>query len=113
MLTSCVRTGGPATRGYRLCRRRPYRNWLLHRAVVDMLVKEWNPFGWPGIPEGMPVHHQDFDRGNCAPGNLILMQACFHMHQAGLRDPYSGRFISRDTWEFRYGAAGELEEVPF
>ncbi len=93
-LGGTVRKGGPATRGYVLVRRKPYRNWLQHRAVVDTLVKQWNPFGWDRLPDHIQVHHMDFGRANNEPTNLLISPPELHPRREPLRCPYTGRFLS-------------------
>ena len=94
-LKGTIRKGGPQTRDYVLVRRKPYRNWLLHRAVVDLLIKEWNPFGWTGIPDGWEVHHIDFVKHHCCPKNLLLLAPEIHhfLQKSHSRDPYTGQYI--------------------
>ena len=96
-LRGTIRKGGPATRGYRLVRGGRYRNWLLHRAVVDTLLREWNYYGWTAIPPGWEVHHIDFDRANCDPFNLLLLEPALHhaLQKAAPRCPYTGRYVGR------------------
>lgn len=49
-----------------------YRQWYLHRAIVDALSKQWSFYG-PGIPKGWLVHHMDFDKLNNKPHNLLMV----------------------------------------
>jgi hypothetical protein len=102
-LTGTVRTGGPATRGYRLVRRKPYRNWLLHRAVADVLVKEFNPFGWESLPPDKIFHHLSGLRGCCCPHNLVILDHALHVHPSVLRHPWTGQYMSVSAWQSLMG----------
>ncbi len=70
------------------------RGTRAHRAAIERLMGE------PLSPD-VHVHHQDFDKLNCCPCNLIVMPAAFNPSCA-LRDPYTGEFLSRVQWERRY-----------
>ena len=98
-LTGTVRTGGPATRGYRIVRRNPYRNWLLHRAVADVLVKEFNPFGWESLPPEKVVHHLSGIRSCCCPHNLVILDRALHIHPSAPRHPWTGQYMSPSAWQ--------------
>jgi hypothetical protein len=102
-MTGTIRKGGPATRGYVLIRRKPYRNWLAHRAVVDQNIREWTApikavLGWTGIPADMVVHHMDHRRGHNCPENLVLCDEAIHAacRPVMRRCPCTGRFLPRE-----------------
>lgn len=64
-----------------------------HRAVVARLTSV----------EGLEVHHMDFDKLNCCPGNLLLVPAAFNVRPGvGRRCPWTGRFLSTREWEAIY-----------
>lgn len=47
------------------------------------------------------IHHQDFDKLNACPRNLVVMPA--EMNPTTARQcPYTGRFMSADEWERAY-----------
>ena len=95
-LSGTIRKGGPRTRGYVLIRRKPYRNWLQHRAVVDVQVREFNACGWDGLPPWLHVHHADHDRSNnFQSGNLLILDDALHraFHREPPRCPYTGRYL--------------------
>ena len=47
------------------------------------------------------VHHQDFNKLNNCPCNLILMPAALNVTNSR-RDPYTGQFLSAQEWVRRY-----------
>lgn len=114
-LRGTPRKGGPATGGYVLIRRRPYRNWYLHRAIADLLTREWNPYGWDGLPGDVEVHHLDGRRSHNCPQNLLILPPAIHhaLQRAAPRCPWTGRYISAREYEVTYGARGAASEVPF
>lgn len=65
-----------------------------HRLVVEHLLGD-------AIDETMHVHHQDFDKTNNTPENLILLPAAMNPSGA-LRDPFTGEFLSKAQYERRY-----------
>jgi hypothetical protein len=71
------------------------KNQRAHRVVVEKLM------GKP-LDESIHVHHQDFDKLNCSPFNLIAMPAAFNPSCAR-RDPYTGEFMTTRSFERRYG----------
>jgi hypothetical protein len=76
-----------------------YRNRYVHRIVWELVAGRQLPDGWH-------VHHQDFDRLNFAPCNLIAMPACFNVvGNSGLRCPYTGKYLALAEWEHRFGYA--------
>jgi hypothetical protein len=97
-LRGIKRKGGPATRGYVLVCTARYRNWLLHRAIVDIHIKEWNPLGWEGIPADRVVHHVDFNRSHNCDCNLLLLDGPLHdaCRPKMQVDPRTGRFLPRE-----------------
>ena len=59
-----------------------YRHWLMHRAVIQILLDEagaglWLPIG-SKIPADFDVHHQDFDKQHNCPCNLVLLDTRLH-----------------------------------
>ncbi len=65
------------------------------------------------------VHHQDFDKLNCCPCNLVLLGAALNPAPS-YQCPITGRFMSAAAYVGRYGALptrireiAEEEEVPF
>lgn len=66
-----------------------------HRVVMEELV------GRP-LTEDEHVHHQDFDKLNNCPCNLILMPSAMNPSPAR-RDPYTGEFLSPAAYQQRYG----------
>jgi hypothetical protein len=66
-----------------------------HRVVMEQLV------GRP-LNEDEHVHHQDFNKLNNCPCNLILMPSAMNPSPAK-RDPYTGEFISPSAYQRRYG----------
>jgi hypothetical protein len=75
-----------------------------HRVVMAMLA------GRP-LSEDEHVHHQDFDKLNCLPANLILMPCCFNPTSAR-RDPYTGEYMTSLAFERRYGQAVAMAGAP-
>jgi hypothetical protein len=69
-------------KGYlQITRRGPDRNKLVHRAVMSTLCREWcvyplNPK--TGLPDGLEVHHVDFDKRHNCPENLMLLDPVLH-----------------------------------
>ena len=74
---------------------------------MDTLIREWNPFGWDGLPPDLIVHHVDGNRANCEPWNLLLLDPALHVAfvARNLRCPYTGKFLSPGQWERRMGYA--------
>lgn len=87
------RRKGPIKRGSRA-----------HRLVMSMLA------GRP-LLESEQVHHQDADKLNCLPANLILMPHYFNPSTAR-RDPYTGEFMSAGRWQRRYEGAISCTQSP-
>ncbi len=82
----------------------PYRWWKEHRMVMDLCLKEWNPWA-PGVglreieaETGIRfhVHHMDFDKRNNPPGNLLLIDNRIHDSHGRYRGE-NGQFISVAT----------------
>ncbi len=113
-LRGTIRKGGLATRGYVKVNRKPYRDWYLHRAVLDLLIKEWNFYGWAEIPKDMEVHHINHKREDCKPWNLVLLDSTLHhaIQKEAPRHPYTGRYLDMREW-LEMKREMELEEVPF
>jgi hypothetical protein len=80
------------SKGYlQVTRRGPDRNKLAHRMIMAAMCREscyW-PLGSDGLPPGMEVHHQDFDRTHNCPSNLVLLNPSLHLHMD--RAPRSNR----------------------
>ena len=66
-----------------------------HVAAMEALI------GGP-IPAGMVPHHQDFNKLNNCPCNLVLMDAAFNVSPAR-QCPYTGQYMSIDLYAERYG----------
>jgi hypothetical protein len=70
---------------------RVYRDVQVHRAIVDqLLLEQWHPFFGDQIPEGMVVHHQDFNPLHNCPPNLILMDWTLHSKLHAMGRPRDG-----------------------
>lgn len=76
-----------------------------HREVIEHLL------GRALTPEEH-IHHQDFNKLNNCPCNLILMPKC--LNPSGARqDPYTAEFLSRDEYARRYPAPRiSFKDVP-
>lgn len=70
------------------------RGTRAHRAVMAKLTGR-------ELQDDEVVHHQDFDKLNCLPSNLILMPACFNPTGA-MRCPYTGRMMSVEEYRRNY-----------
>jgi hypothetical protein len=75
----------------------PYRGMYVHRVMWELVS------GRP-VPAGFQIHHQDWDKFNIAPENLICLPAELHEPRQ-LRCPYTGRFLSPDEYRVRLGIA--------
>ena len=62
------------------------------------------------LAPGDRVHHQDFDKLNCCPLNLIKTQGDALNPSPVKRDPYTGVFLSPADWDRRYGVLKEIRE---
>lgn len=80
------RRGGGIRRGARL-----------HREVMKRVVGR-------DLTEDEHVHHQDFNKGNCCPCNLVLMPMVLNLTRHVRRCPYTGQWLSAAGWERRFGA---------
>jgi hypothetical protein len=117
--------------GYlRYTRRGPLRNRLVHRAVMAEMCREfcYYPLNGNGLPAGMEVHHQDFDRRHNCRANLVLLDPALHFHADSFprgqqyRDQRSGRFLPRPemppgavvtVWvEFPCTGCGRVKRIP-
>lgn len=65
-----------------------------HRLVIEMLAGRT-------LAEDEHVHHQDFNKLNNCPCNLILMPACLNPSPSR-RDPHTGAFLSVSEFMRRY-----------
>lgn len=74
------------------------RGALLHREVIRYLAAEFTPFP---LPDYYHVHHQDFNKLNGSPANLIVMPQCLNTTPVK-QDPYTGQMISFSEFERRY-----------
>ena len=71
------------------------RGQRAHRVVMERLV------GRRLLPDEH-VHHQDFDKLNCCPLNLILLAR--EMNPRGpVQDPYTGERMTQGEFNRRYG----------
>jgi len=91
-----------------------------HRAVIIRLAREFFYHGHVNgdgdLPPGWTVHHQDFDKRNNQPGNLIVMSVGFHAeagtarnHRTQERDE-RGRFLPSWVLRDEVGAGEEWGE---
>lgn len=55
------------------------------------------------LPSHLHVHHQNFNKLDNRPENLIVMPQELNPSGA-LRDPFTGEFMSVAQWERRYGS---------
>lgn len=95
--------------GYLEIRSGKHRGRYLHCVV-------WETVAGRPLPDGWEVHHQDFNKTNNAPENLIAMPGELHPANSYNRCPYTGRFLSRREMEQRYGSVRRKSddgEVPF
>lgn len=73
-----------------------------HVAAVEHLL------GVPRLPDGFEIHHQDFDKLNCCPRNLLYCtDPVFNRHGGLYRDPYTGQRLTADEWYRRYDGLRE------
>lgn len=77
------------------------RGTRAHRAAIEKLL------GHP-LAEDKHVHHQDFDKLNNCPLNLLYTDSVFNPAFA-CRDPYTGEYMSPATWQRRYGYSTRRE----
>ena len=71
------------------------RGTRLHREVFERVAGK-------KLDADYHVAHMDFDKRNCAPGNLLACPAAFNPSVI-LQDPYTGQFLSKNQWVRRYG----------
>jgi hypothetical protein len=89
------------SKGYLIYTSRGTHPWIrrgeyAHRAVFMHLL------GTDRLMDGWQVHHQDFDKLNCLPMNLLYAPSAFNPSCA-LRDAFTGEFMSYAQYERRYG----------
>ena len=80
-------------KGYPRFRSGPHRGRYVHRVV-------WEQVSRIPIPEGFHVAHQDFDKLNFQPENLVACPPEFNP-AVQIRCPWTGRFLSRAEYEHR------------
>ena len=73
----------------------PFLGEYVHRVI-------WRELAQRPIPEGFHIHHQDFDRTNFRPENLVCMPAGFNRRRE-IRCPFTGQFLSAEEWLRRFG----------
>ena len=73
-------------KGYPRFRTGKYRDKYVHRVIWELCA------GRPA-PEGFHIAHQDFNKLNFHPSNLVCCPPEFNPPVV-LRHPYSGRFLS-------------------
>ena len=88
----------------------PRFSWGPHKGRYVARVV-WESVAGRPLPEGWHVHHQDFDKVNFAPHNLLACPPELNP-RSPLRDPYTGRYLSAHEFERRYGYY-QSEEPPF
>jgi len=74
------------------------RGAYLHREVVQYLAGQFCPFP---LPPKYHVHHQDFNKTNGCPYNLVIMPQCLNPVPVK-QDPYTGKLMSIAEFERRY-----------
>ncbi len=81
-------------KGYPRINGGPKRNWYLHRAVFERVA---------GRPprDGFHIHHMNGKMCVC-PHELVEIQAELHPARM-LRDPYTGEFMTPESYRRRYG----------
>ncbi len=112
-------------KGYlRITRRGPHRDKLVHRVVMAGLCRQfcYYPLNGGGLPEGMEVHHQDFDKTHNCPSNLLLLDPALHseMDMAARARKWGFRYVNGGHPELCAGppvlfscpACGRVREVP-
>lgn len=87
----------------------PYVEQYVHRAVWKDLAANGPLRGV--LPSDWHVHHQDNDRMNFAPWNLIAMPPVFNVRR-DLRCPYTGAYLTPAEYKQRLGIRDD-NEVPF
>jgi hypothetical protein len=73
-----------------------------HVVTVERLASERPVYHFPS---GVKIHHQDNDKLNCCPYNLLCVWHDALNPSPSRKDPYTGLWLSVAEWERRYGAA--------
>jgi hypothetical protein len=72
------------------------RGTYAHRKVMEKLLGRQ-------LTEDEIVHHQNFNKGDCRPCNLLLLSSALFNPSPARRCPYTGRFMNPETWQRIYG----------
>lgn len=64
------------------------------------------------LDQDVHVHHQDHNKLNCCPCNLIALPGEFNPSGAK-RDPFTGEFMSIEQYRRRYASDYQDSETPF
>lgn len=82
-------------KGYPRFRSGQYRDRYVHRVIWELCAAR-------PVPDEFHIAHQDFDKLNFSPENLVCCPAEFNPSVV-IRCPWTGRFLSRAEYERRTG----------